>query len=295
MISFIKRIALLFQINRFDLIFIHREAAPIGPPVIEWVIAVIFRKKIIYDFDDAIWMKDTDENEGLISKLKWKSKVASICKWSCKISVGNQFLADYAKKFNQKIIVNPTTIDCNKYHNPSLFKDSNVQKKLIIGWTGSHSTLPYLDLIVSTLLKLETKYNFTFRVIANKNPQLPLRSFEFIPWDKASEIDDLMTIDIGVMPLTDDEWSKGKCGFKLLQYMALAKPALASPVGVNVDIIEDGINGYLCKSNQDWYEKLEQLITNQNLRVQLGTEGRKKVISHYSVASNETNFLSFFE
>lgn len=291
----IRRLILLGSLNRYNWILIHREAMPIGPPVLEWLIAKVFSKKIIYDFDDAIWMKDPAEKGGLLAKMKWKSKVAAICKWSAVVSVGNQFLSDYSNKWNKNTIINPTTIDCKKYHNPSLFSASKSKQKLIIGWTGSHSTLPYLDLIVPTLLKLETKYNFTFRVIANKNPELSLKSFEFIHWNKVTEIEDLMEIDIGIMPLSDDDWSKGKCGFKLLQYMALSKPSLASKVGVNISIIKNGKNGYLCESNTDWYEKLEHLIINPKLRIQLGSKGRKEVVDNYSIASNEANFLSLFE
>jgi len=238
----------------------------------------------------------------LIAKLKWKSKVAKICKWSYKVSVGNAYLVACSRKYNQNVVINPTTIDTEKMHQPELEefavernKGGEMASPLVIGWTGTHSTLQYLQPIIPLLQQLKKKHAFVFMVISNKNPDYVLRSFRFVTWNKKTEIEDLKKMDIGIMPLTDDEWSKGKCGFKLLQYMALKKPALASPVGVNAEIIKDGINGYLCNSEADWYTYLEELLVNSKQRLTFGKEGRDKVIHHYSVTSNQDNFLSLFE
>jgi glycosyltransferase involved in cell wall biosynthesis len=131
-------------------------------------------------------------------------------------------------------------------------------------------------------------------VIANKEPVLAIRSLTFIPWSKEHEIEDLLQIDIGIMPLTDDIWAKGKCGFKALQYMALAIPALASGVGVNAAIIDAGINGFLCTTEEEWFSCLKSLIDQPDLRRQIGNRGRQKIIDHYSVSSNTSTFLSLF-
>lgn len=293
--GFVRRFLWFFKAYRFDFIFIHREATPVGPPVFEWVIGKVLQKKIIYDFDDAIWLPNTSEENRLAAHLKWHSKVGAICRWSYKISCGNQYLCAYAKQFNPNVILNPTTIDTEKVHNPDGYRAREDSKKPVIGWTGSHSTLIYLDLLVPIIQELEKKYDFNFLVIANKAPQLDCKSLRFLPWNKEREIGDLMNIDIGVMPLTDDAWAKGKCGFKALQYMALEIPALVSPVGVNAEIVDDGANGFVCHTPQDWYKKLEMLIVNPSMRKSLGKNAREKVLKNYSVLSNADNFLALFE
>ncbi|MEM7109943.1 MAG: glycosyltransferase [Bacteroidota bacterium] len=256
----------------------------------------MFRKKIIYDFDDAIWLEDHKERGSMLAKLKWKSKVGSICKWSFKVSAGNAYLADHARKFNHNVIVNPTTIDTQLMHNPELYKMLSSRKKqeMCIGWTGTHSTLQYLSEILPVLRKLEEQYEFKFRVISNKRPDFELRNAEFVPWQKESEIEDLMAIDIGIMPLTDDPWSRGKCGFKALQYMALEKPTVVSPVGINRKIIEHGVTGYHCTTLEDWHNYLLELLINQKKRIEMGKKGRQFVKKHYSLESNGANFLSLF-
>lgn len=291
-----RRVLSLFTINKYDLIFIHREAAPLGPPVFEWLITKVFRKRIIYDFDDAIWIPNTSEENKIAARLKWHQKVGLICKWSYKISCGNAYLCNFARKYNADVVYNPTTIDTEHLHNPSLTSvQKSLKEKLVIGWTGSHSTLHYLDELVPVLSKLEKAYGFSFVVIANKNPALPLRSFKFKPWNAASEIEDLASFDIGVMPLSPDEWSEGKCGFKALQYMALEIPALVSPVGVNKSIIDHAVQGYHCRMAEDWEQHLIALMNNASLREELGKKGREKVKNYFSVASNAEIFLLLFE
>jgi glycosyltransferase involved in cell wall biosynthesis len=299
-VGFIKGVArrwiMLFRLSNIDFVFVHRECLPMGPPVMEWIIAKILKKKIIYDFDDAIWLPNTSEENKLVAFLKWHGKVAAICKWSYRVSCGNSFLADYARQFNKNVIVNPTTIDTTHLHDPSRFaiKKKNIQ--VIIGWTGTHSTLPYIEPLVPVLEKLEGKFPGQVRllIIANKNPALKLKFVDFVPWSRQTEMEDLLQMDIGVMPLSDDEWAKGKCGFKALQYMALEIPALASPVGVNIEIIDNEVNGYWCHTETEWLYYLEKLVTDKALRKQMGVAGRKKVISHYSVSSNSSTFLGLF-
>lgn len=290
--GFLRRILILGKIAGCEWVFIHREASPAGPPVFEWIIAKAFRKKIIYDFDDAIWFPNTSAANRAVRRLKWHSKVALICKWSYKISAGNSYLAGFARLHNSRTIINPTTIDTENYHNRI---KNQYTAEPVIGWTGTHSTIKYLELAVPALQRLESIYHFVFVVIADRDPNLPLKSYRFISWDRMTEIDDLLQLNIGIMPLTDDAWAKGKCGFKILQYLALGIPAVASPVGINTEIIEDGNNGYLCASENDWYEKLKLLIRDPDLRYLLGRNGRTKIGEKYSVKSNKENFLSLFE
>lgn len=187
--------------------------------------------------------------------------------------------------------VNPTTIDTANHHNR--IKDQYTDK-VTIGWTGTHSTLKYLALILSPIQELEKIYHFDFVVIADKKPDFQLKSLRFIKWNKQTEIEDLLRINIGLMPLSDDPWTNGKCGFKALQFMALGIPALASPVGVNYEIIDDGENGFLCRSENEWLEKLKLLLKNRELRYLMGQKGRKRVEENFSVDANRENFLSLF-
>ena len=204
-------------------------------------------------------------------------------------------MANYARQFNTNVVVNPTTVDTVNLHNPSnhSIKKSN---SVVIGWTGTQSTIHYVKSLVPVFEKLAEKSSFPFRllIITNKDPKLNLKFVDFIPWSKETEIEDLLKIDIGIMPLTDDIWTKGKCGFKALQYMALEIPALVSPVGVNTEIVDNGINGYWCATEDDWIKSLEKLITDKEQREKIGIAGRKKVIEYYSVSSNSSTFLGLF-
>jgi glycosyltransferase involved in cell wall biosynthesis len=289
--GYLKRILLLFRLASFDIVFIHREAAPLGPPIFEWIIAKVFRKRVIYDFDDAIWLPNTTAENKIAGLLKWHSKIASICQWAYKITPGNEYLATFARQSNLNVTLLPTVVNTNT-HAPT--PNKNTKEKVTIGWTGSHSTLVYLNPLVEILQKLEQHYSFYFIVIADKNPELPLANFKYIKWSKESEIVDLQLINIGIMPLADDQWAKGKCGFKAIQYLALGIPAVASPVGVNSQIVIDGDNGFLCDSADQWYTALEKLLQNQQLRKEFGAKGRQHITDNYSVQSQEQAFFSLF-
>jgi glycosyltransferase involved in cell wall biosynthesis len=293
--SYVRRYLLLLQASRYDFIFIHREMTPAGPPIAEWILAKLLRKKIIFDFDDAIWLTDKTDESAFKRILRWRSKVHSICKWSYKISCGNSYLAAYAKQFNPNVFIIPTTIDTVNLHTrPASDKSSG--ENITIGWTGSRSTLKYLEELILVLQALEKKYpEVGYLIIADENPNLPLKNMTFRSWKKETEIRDLAAIDIGIMPLPDDAWTKGKCGFKALQYMAMSIPAVVSPVGVNREIVQNGVEGYWCTSHQEWFARLEELIMNTEQRKEMGKCGRQKVVERYSVVSNSANFLSLFQ
>ncbi|MEP2026688.1 MAG: glycosyltransferase family 4 protein [Reichenbachiella sp.] len=289
--GFVRRIWLLARLHRFEFVFVHREATPLGFPLFEWVASKVWRKKMIYDFDDAVWLPNTTSENQLIAWFKYPEKVKKIISWSSKVSAGNQYLIDFASRFNQEVCYNPTTIDTKNRHLPQ----NNESDELIIGWTGTHSTLKYLEVLRKPLERLSEKFQFEFVVIADKVPERPYPNQNFLEWNKESEITDLNQIDIGVMPLEDDKWSRGKCGFKALQFMALEKPVLVSPVGVNQEIVEPEVNGYHCETTEDWETNLRLLMENKTLRKQLGQTGRKKVIEEFSVESNAKNFLQLFK
>lgn len=292
--GFLRRFVLLFTVHRFDYVFILRETTPIGPPIFEWLIIRVLRKKVIYDFDDAIWIPLYTNRNNLAKKFKAFWKVAKICSWSYKVSAGSPFLVNYAIQFNVKTYLNPTCVDTEKMHNKLKSQYVGSGNHVVIGWTGTFSNLKHLDIIVSVLQDLEKQYVFDFLVIADQDPQIELKNYRFITWNEETEITDLLNCNIGVMPLEDNMFSRGKCGFKLIQFMALGIPTLASPVGVNTDIVDENINGFLCSTYEEWRNAFEKLITNEELRSKMGSAGREKIHSFYSVASNSENFVSLF-
>ena len=295
--SFAKRFSLLFKLRKVDYIFIHREASMIGPPIFEWIIAKILRKKYIYDFDDAIWLPNYSENNARFHRLKAYWKVKKIIKWADKVTVGNTFLMNYAKQYNQNVAVIPTTIDLENVHNQLNNQDV---EPVNIGWTGTHTTMSYLHDLLPVFKELEKEYSFTFTIISNQAPDFPVfpdkefKSLRFIKWNKETEISDLAKFNIGIMPLTEGPWAEGKCGFKGLQYMALGIPALMSPVGVNKEIIVYGENGFLCETVSEWKKQLINLITDKSLRQTIGNKGRETVAERYSVEANKAKYLELF-
>ena len=286
-----KRFFQLFSLGNYDYVFVHREAAAVGPPIFEWLITKVFGKKVIFDFDDAIWLKNTSSTNSIITFFKRYENANNLCKWAWKVSCGNDYLADQARKFNQNVVINATTIDTDNHHN---LVRGDFPEKITIGWTGSHSTIKYLEAVVPTLQKLEKEFEFDFLVIADKEPNFKLNSLKFVSWNKETEIEDLFKIDLGIMPLEDDKWAKGKCGFKALQYMALGIPAVVSPVGVNTKIVDDGINGWICDSTEEWESRLREILEKKILLADFSSAARTKIEENYSVKSNTSNFLHLF-
>lgn len=289
--GFLRRWILMTTIRKYDYVFIHREAAPVGPPVFEWIIARLYRKKIIYDFDDAIWIPSASSANKIALHFKWFSKVASICKMASTVTAGNQYLADFAGRYCKNVVIIPTVVETEKVHDQ--VQDHAVAVPAV-GWTGTLTTLKYLELVLPVLQRLQERIDFTFIVIANSDPQLPLKNYRYITWKGPTEVTDLLNMHIGIMPLEDGELEKGKCGFKAIQYMSLGIPALVSPVGVNTAIVEDGVNGYICTTGQDWEDKIYLLLKDNNLRASLGKAARKKIVEKYSVKATEEKFLALF-
>jgi glycosyltransferase involved in cell wall biosynthesis len=289
--STFKRFWLLNSVKKYDFIFMHREAMQFGPPVIEYILTKVLKKKILYDFDDAIWLKNHSDSNAILSFTKWYSKVKSISAWVDTVQCGNAYLAKFTAEYNNNVHIIPTTIDTIGMHNQSI--DYN-RKKLTIGWTGSHSTMHYLDMIYPVLERLEKKYDFNFLVISDRKPDVNLKSLVYCKWDKINEIDDLSKIDIGVMPLRNNQWSEGKCAFKGLQYMSLGIPTVMSPVGVNNSLIQNNENGYLVDSDEEWYNTLAHLLESQTDRERIGKNGDITVEKFYSVVATKEKYLALF-
>lgn len=293
-IGYLKRLQLLFTISNYDYVFVYREIAPLGLPVFEWFISQVLGKKMIVDFDDAIWLPSPSSANRWIQFLRMPSKLKYLCQWSYKVSCGNTFLANYAKQFNPKTFVIPTTIDTLNHHHTIKEHKNQVLKPVVIGWTGSFSTMIYLESLYPILDTLAERYYIKFNVISNQAPKHIATYINYIPWHKQTEISDLLSFDIGVMPLSDNQWAAGKCGFKALQYMALGMPVVASPVGVNQHIVQHQQNGYLANTPTDWVDYLSQLIESAPLRAKLGQHGRQFIEANYAVKANKHKYLQLF-
>ena len=262
----------------YDLVYVFREAALLGPP---WGERRIARSgiPIVFDFDDAIFVAYRSPSNGYLSYLKFPNKTGEICRLSAHVMAGNEYLADYSRQFNDNVTIIPTTIDTDKYQMLEKRAEPEIPT---IGWSGSFSTAQHLDTLRPILQELAREEKFRLRVIGAPNYELPGVETEVIKWRSETETQDLSPIDIGVMPLPDDQWSKGKCGLKALQYMALGIPTICSPVGVNSTIIRDGENGFLADGSREWIEKLKRLLHSAELRKQLGAAGRETVEREYS-------------
>lgn len=290
--GFFRRLLTLFTLSAYDFIYIHREAAPIGPPIFEWLISKVFKKKIIYDFDDAIWVRIASDANPKVASLKCSWKVEKICSYSKTVSVGNDFLAKYAEKYCKDVRIIPTVVNSESYHN--CLRDQTIGK-LVIGWTGTFTNLYNLQLITLVIQKLQEKYDFNFLIIANRDPKLQNLNYTYQKWDIKTEIQDLLQMHIGIMPLINSEVEKGKCAFKAIQYMSLGIPPVVSPVGVNRSVVEEGTTGFWANDEKEWMEKLEKLITDAKLRGEMGIKAREKIMNAYSVKANQNKFIELFQ
>lgn len=271
-----------------DVVFVQREAYMLGSAWFEQQMAR--RSAFVFDFDDAIWLADVSSENRRFAFLKDGRKTEALISISDEVIAGNEYLADYARDYNERVTVIPTTID-TAYHRP--MPQLRKGKPVCIGWTGSLTTLQYFQNIVPLLERIKIRYGtgVRFKVIGESGYRNATLDLESTPWNLQSEIEDLNDIDIGIMPLPDNEWTKGKCGFKGLQYMGCGIPAVMSPVGVNNRIIEQGVNGYLAYDEDDWFTILCRLVESEDLRHRIGEAGRATVEKRYSVDSQKMRYL----
>jgi glycosyltransferase involved in cell wall biosynthesis len=276
----LRRLAAMASARQYDLIFIYREAFPIGPPLVERYLST-GRAAIVLDFDDAIYLRNSSEANRFVESLKFVQKVATIVGLADRVIVGNEFLAAYARAYNSAITTIPTCVDTTRFVPRAAPVASNPP---VVGWIGSPTTTPYLAALGDVLRETGRRRPFVLRVSGSSEElALPGVDVRHEPWTLSREVELFNTCDVGVYPLTDDEWSRGKCGFKAIQFMACGVPVVASAVGVNRDIIEDGVNGFLASSPAEWVDKLERLIADPALRTRLGSAGRKTIEERYSL------------
>ena len=263
-----RRRADLRRVDDFDAVFVQKGVFPGLYSGFERKMAA--RKPVVFDFDDAIWLPRVGGSR-VLRTLHRKAAVQDILRCAAAVIAGNNFLADYATRFNRQVTVVPSSIDPAAYPHAA---NSNV-----VGWIGSRTTLPYLKPLKAVFETLGIKP----RVIASGDPtQLGFQS-EFRPWRLETEIEELSQFGIGLAPLPDTPWERGKCGVKILQYMACGIPVVASPVGVNAQIVVDGMNGLLATNTEEWTTALRTLMADSNLRQRFGAAGREAVGKNFTI------------
>lgn len=264
----------LFLCRRFDILFIQKIILPSG------LVNIIkkINNNMVFDFDDAIFLTDRYEHNNNDKFLKRFNYILRNCK--CVIA-GNNFLKEKAVILNKKVYALPTPVDTARF--PAEREGREVKNNIVIGWIGSPDSCGYLRGLRHVFEILARGYgNLEFEFIGADDFYKGQDKFTIKEWSFDREAGDLQNLDIGIMPLSDSEYARAKCGYKLLQYMSMGIPAVASPIGINCELIQDGVNGFLAGSQEEWKEKLDLLLKNSDLRLKIGRAGRKTVEQFYS-------------
>lgn len=268
----------------YDIIFIHREAYPLGGAVIESALRRM-GKALVFDFDDAIFLPNTSEHNIYIERFKRPGKTTKIIGMSSRVIAGNEYLKEYALRHNANAHLVPSSVDTDKYRPGQAGPD---RQEVVIGWIGSDTTKRFLYDLEDVFAELSKRYkNISYKIIGAPFYSSRLTNLVNKKWSLEGEVSDLQGLDIGIMPMPDNEWTKGKCGFKALLYMACGIPVVTSPVGANLGIVEDGVSGYFANTREEWFKHLSRLIEDRNLRKTMGLRGRDKVIREYSLKNAE--------
>ncbi len=264
--------------SKHDLMMLHCELFPLMPAVVER--KLLGDRPYIYDFDDAFYLK---YRTGRLSPLRplLGSKFDSVMTGASAITAGNRALADYAGKFNGATTVLPTVVDTGRYV-PSGAKRGG---RFTVGWIGSPSTAPYLEELAPALRQLGAEGAVTFVVIGGKAPVVPGVDVHEVEWSEATEVELINSFDVGVMPLPDSDWARGKCAFKLIQYMACGVPVVGTAVGANHDVVTSDC-GFLAGSDADWLNALRTIRDDPVLSRALGDAGRSRAEEHFSLRRN---------
>lgn len=273
-----QAIALSF---RYDYVVVPRSAVLGGPPLIE-ALLFLLRRKVIYDFDDAIFLPPPRNDTFLIRLLRCDWRVAFICRHALAVGVGNDFLAEFARRYNPHVFVWRTTIDTDQYR---VRPKDTAQTMPVIGWTGSSSTSCYIRDLLPELAALQRQIPFELLVVGCElDLQAASVKGECVPWSSSTELALVQRMDIGLMPLEDSVWEKGKCSLKALQYQAAGIPAVVSDVGMNREAVLDEVTGLLVAPNGDWKAPLTRLLQDAVLREKLGKAARLHVEQHFSAS-----------
>ncbi len=286
----LRRFAHVLRARRYDVVVLFREAGLVGPPVHEALLTRL-GVPLVLDFDDAIWRLSGGGVNGVFSRLRFPGKTARLCSGAATVSVGNAYLADYARRFNSDVHVVPTTIELADY--PAQ-EEPPAEAPFTVVWTGSHSTLAHLEGARAALEALARRRKLRLRIICDRPPARPFSGVdtEFVPWSAQAESSQVAAGHVGIMPLPDDEFARGKCALKALQCMAVGRPVVVSPVGANRDVVRPGENGYWAATDEEWVQALDGLAASREERARLGAAARLTVERGYSAVHGAALFAA---
>lgn len=285
----IRFIAVLAVAPRYDILFLQRTTLPLG---LEKLLKLI-NSNIVFDLDDAIFIPDHKE-KGILGRIKEYAKaseVSGVLKVSRLVIAENNYIANFVKKYCPVVRLIPGPIDTKR--NFVRFKPDS--KKTVIGWIGSPSTTPYLSILDNVFIGLAEKFDIELKLIGAGEYDIAGVKIVNQQWSYEREVADLQSFDIGVMPMPDNEWTNGKLGCKMLQYMATGVPAVVSYTRTNAEVITDGVNGFLASSDEEWIKKISLLITDYSLRHKIGMEGRKTAQECFSLEVNAPRLKNLLE
>jgi glycosyltransferase involved in cell wall biosynthesis len=284
-----RRQCALRRARDFDAVVIHRTAWLVGPTSLELAFA---RRGVptVFDFDDAVYLAHGSGANRLFDWLKFPAKIPALCHRSRVVSAGSAYLAEWASQFSDCVRVVPTSIELARYTMRP--REQRPGERLVVGWTGSATSLTHLEDSAPMLQMFLAQRDVELRVVSNRAPHIPGVPAVWRPWSAETEVDEIRQFDIGIKPLPDDQWSRGKCPMKELQYMALGVPVVCSAVGGSREAVSDGETGYLVSSREDWLRALSRLVDLAELRRRMGQAGRRVVEERYS---SETVSRSFAE
>jgi glycosyltransferase involved in cell wall biosynthesis len=273
-----RRLAAVTRLERFDVVLIHRAACLAGPALVERLIAR--RKPVVFDFDDAIYLLDTTAQNRIFGWLKFPGKTASLCRISRHVVTANDHLAKYARRFNRNVAVVPSSIDTERYRPRHTLRAT---RQVVLGWTGSATSQVHLEAFAPVLRRIVERHRVTVHIVSAYRPNLGGLPIVWKRWSADREVQDLAEFDIGIIPLPDDEWTRGKSAFKALQCMGMGLPVVCSAVGPSLELIRNGENGFLAATANEWEDILATLIADASLRERLGRAGRRTIEEQFSM------------
>jgi glycosyltransferase involved in cell wall biosynthesis len=288
--AFAGRLHALLSARKFDAVWIEKEALPWLPAFVE--LSLLPRGiPLIADYDDAVFHR-YDQHGSLLVRAVLGRKLDRVMARVDLVVAGNAYLADHARKAGaRRVEIVPTVVDLDRY----LLLEHPHADEVTIGWIGSPKTAAYLDAVKPVIGELTSAMPLQAIAIGARADQLAGSCFTPVPWSEESEVAQLRRIDIGIMPLEDTPWERGKCGYKLIQYMALGLPVVASPVGVNRQIVRHGENGFLASAPAEWRDALEKLATDPALRRSFGAAGRSDIEDRYALSVQAPHLAELIE
>ena len=287
-LGYFKRIIQLLNKKTFDLIWLQQELLPWVPSIFENIL-VRGNIKIVADYDDAFFHR-YDQNKSFFLRSILKNKIDSVMNYADMVLAGNNYILERAKLSSDDVKLFPTVVDIKKFKNPKPIKDDI----FTVGWIGSPGTAKYLMLIEDALRELSLDKNIRINLVGANKINLKGVSVNHIKWDEDSEVEEISKFDIGIMPLPDDLWERGKCGFKLIQYLSCNIPVVGSPVGVNQEIIINGVNGFQANNTYEWIKYIRLLNDDRDLILEMGKNGRRFVEEKYSLHRNVVKLIGYF-